>query len=54
MKRSTVQAGSLGAAAAVGAGVGAALGSLAFGIAFGIGIGAVIAYAARSKRPPAA
>lgn len=54
MKRSTVQAGSLGAATAVGAGVGAALGSLAFGIAFGIGIGVVAAYALRRKGPPSA
>jgi hypothetical protein len=54
MKRSTVQAGSLGAATAVGAGVGAALGSLAFGIAFGIGIGAVAAYALGKRKPPAA
>lgn len=54
MKRSTVQAGSMGAATALGAGVGAALGSLAFGLAFGIGIGAVAAYALRRKGPPAA
>ena len=54
MKRTTVQAGSLGAAAAVGAGLGAPLGSLAFGIAFGVGIGAVAAYALRRKRPPVA
>jgi hypothetical protein len=54
MKRSVFQAGTLGAATAVGAGVGAALGSLAFGVAFGIGLGAVAAYTLRRKRPPAA
>ena len=54
MKRTTVQAGSLGAATVVGAGLGATLGSLAFGVAFGIGIGAVAIYALRSRKPPAA
>lgn len=54
MKRNVVQAGSLGAGAAVGAGLGAALGSLAFGVAFGLGIGAVAAYALRRRKPPAA
>ena len=54
MKRGTVQAGTVGAATALGAGLGAALGSVAFGVAFGIGIGAIVALAARSKKPPAA
>jgi hypothetical protein len=51
MKRSTTQAGAVGASVAGSAVAGGLLGSVTLGVAFGLGLAAVLVYVIGSKSP---